>query len=235
MYTQSDDIRHNLVQAAGLRASTRGQTSPTNVNTRNKPNTNPKPINQSARSRRRRLSGKSWRDRVKNTSIKNSLKWAYVRGAVRPALALISATSRRNLNLTPPLYTSSSPPTAPPPLKTHPLLRTHVAYIDPSCSRWNLATLKIRAWCGKWASWRAGRRGRQSAGRTWANKIDFLSARYDASWRHCLLLPLKCGHRFFTEYPDETLHESDFIDLETLTFFQDLWLQFVYKCKEKKM
>lgn len=33
-YTQSDDIRHNLVQAAGLRASTRGQPSPTIVNTR---------------------------------------------------------------------------------------------------------------------------------------------------------------------------------------------------------
>lgn len=63
-----------------------------------------------------------------------------------------------------------------------------------------------------------GQEGRQSAGRTWANKIDFLSARYDASWRHCLLLPLKCGHRFSTEFPDETLHESDFIDLETLTF-----------------
>lgn len=114
MYTQSDDIRHNLVQAAGLRDHAHAR-HPLTYTPENKPNTNPIPINQSARSRRRRLSAKSCRDRVKNTSIKNSLKWAYVRGALRPALALISATSRTNLNLTPPLYTSSGarPPTAP--------------------------------------------------------------------------------------------------------------------------
>lgn len=124
MYTQSDDIRHNLVQAAGLRDHAHAR-HPLTYTPENKPNTNPIPINQSARSRRRRLSAKSCRDRVKNTSIKNSLKWAYVRGALRPALALISATSRTNLNLTPPLYTSSGarrPPRLPAAARTHTLV-----------------------------------------------------------------------------------------------------------------
>lgn len=178
MYTKSDDIRHNLVQASGLRASTRTQPSPTNVNTENKPNTNPIPINQSARSRRRRLSAKSCRDRVKNTSIKNSLKWAYVRGAVRPALALISATSRSNLNLTPPLYTSSGgrPPTAPARQTRKPLRssRSHTPIPPISVS----LPLKSRHTENSVRGTRCAGGGRQSAGRTCANKIDFLSARW---------------------------------------------------------
>lgn len=157
-------------------ASTR-RPSPTNVNTGNKPNTNPIPINQSARSRRRRLSAKSCRDRVKNTSIKNSLKWAYVRGALRPALALISATSRTNLNLTPPLYTSperAAHRAGPPPSRSYPRLahsRRALLYLSPS--PWNLATLKIQCVLRRGAG-----RGTQSAGRTCANKIDFLSPRW---------------------------------------------------------
>lgn len=58
---------------------------------------------------------------------------------------------------------------------------------------------------------RAG--GGQSAGRTWANKIDFLSARHDTTWRHCLLLSVKCGHRFSTDYRDATFMGRDFYQL----------------------
>lgn len=53
------------------------------------------------------------------------------------------------------------------------LPHTHLTSLHLSPSPWNLAALKIRR-----VVWRGAARGTQSAGRTCANKIDFLSARW---------------------------------------------------------
>ncbi|GBP71813.1 hypothetical protein EVAR_88668_1 [Eumeta japonica] len=130
--------------------------------------TNPIPINQSARSRRHRLSVKSCRDRVKNTSIKNSLKWAYDRGAVRPRAGsnLGHFPAQFELNSTT-LYIMRRPPIAP---AAGPLASSR------SHARLSARSLKTRAS-------RTGAPGRRGARVTPRSqlvevfaKIDFLSA-----------------------------------------------------------
>lgn len=83
----------------------------TNVNTRKQTETYPIPINQSER--RRRLSVKSCRDRVKNTSIKNSLKGLRTRrGAARADSNLGHFPEQFEPNSTT-LYIIRRPPIAP--------------------------------------------------------------------------------------------------------------------------
>lgn len=146
----------------------------TNVNTRKQTETYPIPINQSAR-RRRRLSAKSCRDRVKNTSIKNSLKGLRTRrGAARSHSNLGHFPEQFEPNSTT-LYIIRRPPIAP--------VRGPRRPLSPSCSHPHttptpvLLTLKSRHTENSVRAVVVAGCGAQSAGRTCANKIDFLSAR----------------------------------------------------------
>lgn len=146
----------------------------TNVNTRKQTETYPIPINQSAR-RRRRLSAKSCRDRVKNTSIKNSLKGLRTRrDAARADSNLGHFPEQFEPNSTT-LYIIRRPPIAPVrgprrPLSPSPLHLTFSSAPVP-------LALKSRHTENSVHTVVVAGRGVQSAGRTCANKIDFLSAR----------------------------------------------------------